>query len=222
MNKEHALKPVKQNTIFVDCFQTVILRKLSTKQVLKLWAENLEDKLKIDWKEFYKTYNKINFKLSFKKLITKFVLEEKFEVVLLKVYEKLSRKYKNLNAEDFVAAAIECYIQAEKVSHYINENFISFLRNEKAKGKKIFIVSDFYCSKEILTKWLVNLGVADIFENIFSSYDFDKEKATTKLYKHLLKDLNLKAKDVVMFGDNVWSDVLMSRLCGLHARRIKY
>ena len=89
MNKENALKPVKQSTIFVDCFQTVILRKLSTKQVLKLWAKNLEDKLKIDWKYFYKTYNKINFKLSFKKLITKFVLEEKFEVVLLNVYERV-------------------------------------------------------------------------------------------------------------------------------------
>lgn len=222
MNKENALKPVEQDALFVDCFQTVILRKLSTKQVLKLWAKNLEDKLKIDWKEFYKTYNKINVLLSLKKLFTKFVLEEKFEVVLLKVYEKLSKKHKNINAEDFITSAIKFYVEAEKMSHYVNESFISFLRNEKAKGKKIYIVSDFYCSKEILKEWLANLGVADIFENIFSSCDFDKEKATTKLYKHLLKDLNLKAKDVVMFGDNVWSDVIMSRLCGLHARRIKY
>ena len=98
---------------------------------------------------------------------------------------------------------------------------VNFLKKEKNKGTKIYVVSDFYCKSDILTKWFNGLKISSIFEKIFSSSDFEKEKATSKIYQHLLNQLQLNPKNVIMFGDNLWSDVIMAKKCGLQTKRIK-
>ena len=66
---------------------------------------------------------------------------------------------------------------------------ITLLEQEKNKGKQIYLVSDFYCTSDVITYWFKKLNIAHLFTDIFSSCDFFKEKATTKLYKYLIKKL---------------------------------
>lgn len=209
------------NVVFVDCFSTIIFRKVKGKKVFKLWAEELSNKLNIPWKKIYKTYTKTNFALCFKKLFTSFTLQENFKVVLQKMFHKLVKKYDYLDEQDFIKFAEDCYIKTELKCFEVSQDMINFLKHEKSNGKKIYLVSDFYCKSDVLKYWFKELDIIDIFDELYSSSDFDKEKATTKLYKYLIKLLQLNPKNITMYGDNLWSDVLMAKMCKLNAKRIK-
>lgn len=209
------------NTIFVDCFNTIIFRNVNKKQVFKNWAIELSEEYNIPWKIIYKTYKNTNFWMCFKKLFTSFTLQEPMDNVLQKIYLKLSKKYNLQDLSSFINFSTEIYIKKELDCFSVNTELINFLQKEKNNGKNIYLVSDFYCKSNIINNWFTSLKINNIFDNIFSSCDFNKEKATTKLYKELLKNLNLNSKNVIMYGDNLWSDILMARACGLHAKRIK-
>lgn len=210
-----------KNTIFVDCFNTIIFRKIKKNLVFKNWATAVSNMFNIKAKIFYKTYKQTNFKLCFKKLFTSFTLQEDFDSVLTKMYQKLVKRYNWLEQSNFIDVAKKIYINKELENFKVNENLLAFLQAEKNKGKNIYLVSDFYYKSDIFKFWFNKLNILHIFDKIFSSADFNKEKATTKIYKHLLKTLSLNPKEVIMYGDNVWSDVMMAKLCGLNAKRIK-
>ena len=213
---------IDKKIIFVDCFNTVIIRNKKNKDILRSWAEILGQKYNIPWQDICNGYKKINFNLCFKKIFTKLVLQEHFEVVLEKLHQKLQKKYKDLPKEDFIQSAKEIYIGQEMNSHRANMDIVNLLTREKENGKRIYLVSDFYCPKEFLRNWLCHLQIENLFDDIFSSCDFDKEKSTTKLYRHLLKTLEINPKDVIMLGDNSWSDVLMARICKIKAKKITF
>lgn len=213
--------PKNIDTIFVDCFDTIVFRNTKKNEVFKNWAKDLSIKYNIPWKVIYKKYKRINFKMCFKKLITTLTLQENFEVVLDNLYSRIIKKYPNIKKEDFINSAQEVYFQKELDCFHLNKNMIKFLNQQKSEGKKIYLVSDFYCKSEMITKWLSKLKILDIFTQIFSSSDFNKEKATTKIYKHLISLLNLNPRNIIMFGDNLWSDVMMARRCKLNAKRVK-
>lgn len=215
-------KEIKQKTIFVDCFNTIILRNTKNNIIFKKWAQGLSIKFNIPWKTLYKKYKSINLKLCFYKIFTKFILQENFDIILRKMHCKLVKKYKDLDLEEFVTYAKNIYIEKEKETHTTDKTFIELLRRLKNDGAKIYVVSDFYCQSSIIKKWLNNLEIDDIFEEVFSSCDFDKEKSTAGLYKYLKKYLNIDGSDILMIGDNIWSDVFMAKLCGLNSQKINH
>ena len=214
-------KQVLPSTIFVDCFNTIIFRKTKKNDVFKEWAKDLSKKYDLPWKVIYKRYKSTNFNLSFKKLFTTLTLQEQFDKVLEKLYLKLAKKFKMPSLDEFLTEATETYIKKELDCFCVNEDVINLLKSEKEQGNKIYLVSDFYCKSDVIKKWFTSLNIQDIFNEIFSSSDFEKEKATTKLYKKLLAQLNLNPKTVTMYGDNVWSDVMMAKASGINAKRIK-
>ncbi|MBR4270875.1 MAG: HAD family hydrolase [Clostridia bacterium] len=213
-------KKKEPTVIMVDCFNTIILRNKSNKQIFQNWAREVATVFGVDEVKFLKTYNHINWALCTKKLFSRFVLQAKFEDVLDRVYQKLSKT--NLIDDNFIQVAKQKYIDCEKETHFVVPQFISFLRAEKEKGKKIVVVSDFYCGSEMLSIWLDSLGILDIFDGVYSSADVNKEKSTTKLYRYLLNKLNVTPEEVIMYGDNCWSDVFMPRVVGMKSRRINH
>ncbi len=215
------MKKREYNILFVDCFDTILYRKIPKREIFKNWAQALSTEVSVDAKTLLKTYTTTNFWLCFKKIFKKFLFQEKFEVVLKKMYEKLVRKQKICSFDEFSKLANKTYINEEQKWLAVNYKLLNFLKQEKEKGKKIFVVSDFYCSSNTLKFWFQNLKINENFDDIFSSNDFEKEKANTKLYKHLLKELNLNKKDVLMMGDNLWSDIFMAKLCGIKTKQIK-
>ena len=213
---------VKENitTVFVDCFDTIIFRKVSTKEVFKEWAKEVSNIYDLSWENVYKTFKQINFNACLKKIFTTFTLQENYDIVIDLTYHKLLKTYPSLK-EDFIKTAKDIYINTELKNFLINDDMVDFIRNEKNTGKKIYMVSDFYCKSDILKHWLTELNIVDIFEDVFSSADFNKEKATAKLYKHLVKQLGLNPATIIMYGDNIWSDVMMAKLCDLNAKHIE-
>ena len=211
---------IKQNVFFVDCFNTVIHRKIKTNQIFKNWADELSAKYNFSGKLIYKTYKKVNFKLCFKKIFAGFILQEQFTEVLKQMFFKLFHHGSKVELKIFIETALSIYETEESKVHYVNPKFIDFLKRAKENGKKIYIVSDFYCPSKSIHHWLDQLNIDEIFDDVFSSCDYKKEKSTKGLYKLLIKKLSLNKKDIIMFGDNSWSDVFMAKACGLAAKKI--
>ena len=205
----------------MDCFDTILYRKIPKGQIFKNWAHNLSKQINIEEKLLLKTYTHTNFWLCFKRIFKKFLFQEKFEVVLQKMFKKLFKDKETMLFEIFFNIATKSYIEEEQKWLAVNYKLLNFLKQEKKKGKKIFVVSDFYCSSNILKSWFKHLQIDSIFDDIFSSNDFEKEKANTKLYKYLLQKLNIKKSNVLMIGDNFWSDIFMAKLCGIGTKHIK-
>ena len=205
----------------MDCFNTIIYRKKKRNDIFKQWTKALSEKYNITWKYIYKTYKSVNFNLCFKKLFLSLTLQESFDIVLNTMFIKLAKKFAYLAKSDFIESAKNIYIETELNNFSVNKKMITLLEQEKNKGKPIYLVSDFYCTSDVITFWFEKLNIAHLFTGIFSSCDFFKEKATTKLYKYLIKKLNLNARNVKMYGDNLWSDILMAKTCGLATQRVK-
>lgn len=213
-------KDICQNTVFVDCFDTLIFRDVKASKVFRLWAEKLSIKYGISASKIYKTYTRTNVIMCIKKIFKSFTLQENFKVVISRFYNCLLKKFPEL-PETFIDDAINFYVATELEHFTVNDDMVNFLKEEKKSGKSIYLVSDFYCKTDIFKKWFESLGIFNLFDKLFSSSDFNKEKATSKIYKHLLKELNLKPETITMYGDNVWSDIIVARLCGLKAKRIR-
>ena len=75
-------KKKEPTVIMVDCFNTIILRNKSNKQIFQNWAREVATVFGVDEVKFLKTYNHINWALCTKKLFSRFVLQAKFEDVL--------------------------------------------------------------------------------------------------------------------------------------------
>ncbi len=212
---------LSQEIIFVDCFDTIIFREKKSSEIFKAWAQDLNYRFNIPANEIFKLYKKINTQLSIKKLFKEGVLIESFESVIKHLFLKLHKKYSAIDEEDFCSSAIKIYIEKEASVHFIKPAFINFLKKQKANGKKLCVVSDFYCSSDIISVWLKKLGLDGLFTHVFSSCDCNKEKATGKLYKLLLKQLEVEPENIIMLGDNLWSDIFMARQNKLKAENIK-
>ena len=213
-------------TIFVDCFNTIIGRKKHPDDVILDWAKLMqEDYKEVSYNQFFKM-----FKSCWKKLENIDILENEdseflfnTKEIFFQIYSLLTqyKMIKDCDEKAFLATAEKHYFDAEKNSHYLKKRNYNFLQKQKKLGKKIFMVSDFYCSKSIINKWLENVGVKDFFEDIFVSCDFKKSKKCGSLYRHLIGKLNLKKKEVLMFGDNLISDVINAKKQGLKAKPAK-
>lgn len=210
---------MNKTTIFVDCFNTVILRKKSDQDIIFLWTKEIGKKFEIDPVIIFNLFKKV------RKVTLSQILKNRTEVLLTdsikQIGEILSLNIPDFNQDSFEKFAINSYIETEAKFHYINQDFIVKLREYKSQNKKIYMISDFYCKSEVIQSWLKNLGVDDIFEKIFVSCEYNCAKYNGTLYKYVLKDLNIKAKEAIMFGDNLHSDNVMANLNGIKSKRQK-
>jgi FMN phosphatase YigB (HAD superfamily) len=82
-------------------------------------------------------------------------------------------------------------------------------------GKRIIFTSDTYFPGAFIEKQLRSHGVWNETSLCIASSDECKSKASGKLFDVMLKKVQAPAKNVVHFGDNPHSDVLMPRLKGI-------
>ena len=213
---------MEKKIIFVDCFNTIICRNVSPKEVLFNWAEKLGNKYSIEPAVIFKLYKKYETKTCIKNKLKTGESEYKFADILMMVATHLKEHFNinNFDVNSFVVDALDFYVLAEQESHYLNTEVVNYLKQAKSQGKQIFVVSDFYCEKHILARWFANLNVLELIDDIFVSCEFGLSKRTGKLYKYLIKTYNFNRKSIMMIGDNAHSDCRMARLRGITAKHI--
>jgi len=144
--------------------------------------------------------------------------EKPYQTTMSDLYDILQGKIKLLMGRDtFINASYDIDVSVEIGCQYGNQKIIDLLRREKKKGKKIFLVSDFYLPDKAYKDFLLNLQCEDLFDKIYVSESCNHTKADGDLYDYILQENGIDAKDVVMIGDSKHADVKMARAHGLHA-----
>lgn len=202
--------------IFVDYFDTTCFRHIHSSQIYLQWAKVLKTKFPI------------LASLSDEKLVEmrhkahhmngEHFYEKPYHQTMEDLYSLLSDQVKLAEScSSFVESSLNIDVSVEIGCQYGNQKIISKLRKEKAKGKQIFLVSDFYLPMEAYHDFLVNLQCEDLFDKVYVSESFNKTKAHGDLYDYILKENSIKADEVVMIGDSTHSDMKMAREHGLHS-----
>ena len=134
------------------------------------------------------------------------------------LYELLGKRVRLfMDRQSFVEASLYIDISIEIGCQYGNLEIIRMLRKEKAKGKKIFLVSDFYLPSSAYDDFLINIQCRDLFDKIYISESCNHTKASGSLYRYILEKNHIEASEVVMIGDSKHADVKMARAQGLDA-----
>lgn len=80
----------------------------------------------------------------------------------------------------------------------------------------VVVISDMYLPEITVAKILEKCGVSG-YSRLFVSCEYSKTKANGELFKRVANDLGVEPAQITHHGDNLHSDVLMARKCGLNA-----
>lgn len=131
------------------------------------------------------------------------------------IYEELQEVYHFSDDEKEKLMQIE--IAAEKDVLIRREPVCEWLRYACEKGKRIFLITDMYHSKETLTSLLAELGITD-FSDVFISGEYGTRKAEWlyQRYREAVEDGTF-----LHIGDNFEADGLAACAAGMDALVIK-
>ena len=86
-------------------------------------------------------------------------------------------------------------------------------------GKRVFISSDMYLPQEVIETILKNCGYTD-YERLFLSSVLKKKKYSRNLYLHVINAEPGIKQTLIHIGDNLRTDYLAAKRCGLKAIKI--
>lgn len=202
--------------VFVDYFDTTCFRHIHSSQVYLQWAKVLKTKClelgTISDDELVAMRHQAHH-LNGEKF-----REKPYRLTMEDLYRAISEKVRmSVDCATFVDACLRADVGVEIGCQYGNQEVIKFLRKEKEKGKKIFLVSDFYLPQAVYREFLVNIQCEDLFDKVYVSESFNRTKAHGDLYQYILQENGIAPQEVVMIGDSKRADVNMARKMGLQA-----
>lgn len=218
---------MKKNTIFIDCFNTILCRTKTPNDVVFDWAKAMNSKFdQISAADFFALFKKAEKRLGELNLLEFGDIEFSFDDMIEYIFHEINfyGKLKEISFAHFKTVFTEEYVFAEHNSHFINKRIEKYLAKKKAKGFKIYIVSDFYCDKSFLRLWIESCPdshIMDYVDDIFVSCTYKKSKRAGSLYDYLIDKLELNPKQVKMVGDNIHSDFFVALRHGLCVKKVK-
>lgn len=210
-----------QHFVFCDCFDTVLKRKVPSKKILYLWSEKMLSAFPdLTAEELYRMY------ISAEQRLCKYYQKENIyifdEIIDVIINRCTIYGYKVVgDVADIKKQALTEYVKIEKNNTYANAKVINKLIRFKRNGCKIFLISDFYCGKDVICDLLKNAKIDDLFDKVYVSCDEKKSKSKTDLYTYILTENNIKPTDAIMIGDNQISDYNNAKSVGISAIKVK-
>ncbi len=126
----------------------------------------------------------------------------------------------NLSKELFLSLSKKIELDIEKNVQHLNKDVVRFFEKNKKNNTKIYIISDFYMDADFIQELAKHHCISHLIDEYFTSADFLKTKRSGNLYDAILKERNIKPTSAYMIGDNIHSDVDMSRMRDIHALHI--
>ncbi|AWC69375.1 HAD family hydrolase [Serratia marcescens] len=212
-------------TILVDFFDTVVERSCHPEVVKRKWAAALVDSYRIclSVEDLYALRLRIEAGLCASSQMQGDDAEFRYDDMSLALYYELQRAQiaaRLPESDTFLAfcrdleLAIELSVQKPIVAT------LDMLRAEKAKGRRIYLVSDFYLDQQSIVYFAKCHGFDDIFDGFFVSSENKRTKKEGRAYDVVIARLGLNVKKTIMLGDNAHSDVAMSTARGLFAHHL--
>ncbi len=209
--------------VLFDIFDTIVSRKVQPEYVKKIWSNQLIKyfKLKFEATYLYGIRNQIEEDLGNENVALGNDCEVTYDSIIKRLYKTLNIK---IPYKKFLDGCKEIEINIESEVLIPDDVIIKEIKKLRKEGKKINCVSDMYLSQKMIENIFDNLGIKELFDNIFVSCEYLKNKKTGKLYDIVLKKLNAKPDDCIMIGDNYYSDYEIPEkkgIKGIHLNRNK-
>lgn len=199
-------------TLFVDCFNTVIKRTVSPEDVLFSWSKALGERYGHHAAFFYYAFAAAQRRLATRALFRTGEAEFTFREAMSLIAEQME----GVDGEEFYQTALSLYVETEKQFQTANTALCEELAARKKAGCKLYLLSNFYCGKQVILEFLAHAGI-DLFDDVFVSCDLHRSKRTGALYRYALKQTGADRKHTCMIGDSRFGDRFMARLNFLHA-----
>ena len=101
-----------------------------------------------------------------------------------------------------------------------NAQMVELFNYAKSLGKTVIIITDMYLPLTTIQGILNSCGIKD-YKKIFLSADYKMSKTNGKLYDACFKELGIKPKDMLHFGDGLKNDCIRAMLKGIKSIKIK-
>lgn len=209
----------KQNIkcIFLDFFGTIVQRKCGPQEVKLLWAKKLSCKTRyiFDEKQLALLRKKSEQAAISRAENGEFNYTELADEIYRRAVE-LNKSFGNTySLEEFYKQALTAEVEAELESQSYIQETIQLIDKAYDLGLKIYIISDFYLSKEELKTFLKRDRIDEKINQIFVSSDYRNSKHQGGLYDCVCQSLGVNKDQCVMLGDNENSDVKNAEKCGI-------
>lgn len=209
----------KYKNIFFDIFDTVISRTITPEYTKKVWANHIVKRfsLKQSIIELYELRNKLEYKLGEKNASKGNDWEFTYTELCDSLYDCLKL---DVSKEEFKKISKELEIEIESTVLEPEKDIIEEIKKARKENKKIYCISDMYLEKEMIKEIFSNLKILELFDDIFVSCEYKKNKKSTALYKYALDKLKVKPEECIMVGDNKDSDFTNAKKVGIEAIHI--
>ena len=208
--------PLGYDSYFFDFFDTIVSRKVYPEYVKKIWSKEVKLLLGChsSEKEIYGMRKDLEAFLCRENENTGEDLEFRYADLLAELYKKLEP---DVSETEFQRICTETEYDIECRVQNVCEDTLRLVRKLRERGKKLYCISDFYMTGEIIEKLLTFHGLGDCFDGVYVSSDVLRTKRSGRLYDYVLSDLRTDPGRCCMIGDNEWADVQSAKQHGLHA-----
>lgn len=137
--------------------------------------------------------------------------EERLELFKNGVYSDVKDILGETTKEEFFAAFLKrCFDYNEAI-----DGMLELIKDLKAAGHKLGVITDGI--SEIQHRKAQTLGLDTLMDHVFASGDFGYGKPDTKFFFGAMKAAGVSAKESIMIGNNIDSDVFGALASGMRA-----
>ena len=217
MNSLKSMHDKIYKVVFLDIFDTIVYRTVQPEYTKKIWANRLVKYFKIEnysMLDVYNLRNKTEYNLGQDNNNKGNDWEFTYNQLLESMYQEL---HLELPKKKFIDISTELEIEIEASVLKLDEEMIQEIKKAKKDKKKIYCVSDMYLSKSMVQAIFKKLNILDLFDDIFISCEFLKNKKSGKLFDVALEKTKSKPEETIMIGDNQSSDYEIPKSRGINA-----
>lgn len=206
--------------ILVDCFDTLVHRKISHDRLIELWSIELTKRYGLCSLETL---------INIRKEAERAVNYEKGIIIREFTYcDLMNQCWKRIKSlgdvveedfDKFYQYCLDLEVSLEAKNIYTDEYIVALLRG--LCDIKICVLSDIYLEADCISELLKSNGI-DFIEEIIVSCENGKAKYSGDLYSYALEKLGVHCKKAVMIGDNHKSDCVMAQKNGIKAFEYKH
>ncbi|MFD1574962.1 CDP-glycerol glycerophosphotransferase family protein [Agromyces cerinus subsp. nitratus] len=146
-------------------------------------------------------------------------IDLQFEITLDEIYARLADLYA-LTAEQ--AEQLKVWeIEAEIADTYADEEMVARVRELRAAGETVILISDMYLPRTVIDKMLAKASPDLVGLPVFLSNEHGVQKSTGRLYVRAYLDLAYDFGEWIHTGDNPRADVQMAERMGITPVRLE-
>lgn len=204
-----------KKVLLTDCFDTLVYRTCQPKDVIYRWLDCIARDYEMNYDLVRETWCQL---MKWQRNKKKDVEEYPFFKLCYEFYLRLTYLENKVNSfENFYNNILRKMEEIEMNVLLVNPEIFDVIKTAKEAGLKVYCVSDFYLPKVTLEAFFKKLNIDSFIDDIFVSSEVGRRKSSGTLYHYVLECIGCSHDEVIMVGDNRYSDYKIPMKLGIQA-----